>query len=70
MPGADLNTLRGMGAAAHGGGVRLPLPVREAVASSITHTFTLGLIVLAVALLAIIVMPPIGSVRRGARPNS
>jgi hypothetical protein len=69
MPGADLNALRSMGAAGRAGvAMRLPPAVRQAVASAITHTFELGLFVLAVALVAIIVMPEIRPEIRRAAP--
>lgn len=58
MPGVDLNRLRGMGqAAAAGPPAPLPAFVREAISTSITHTFALGLIVLAVAFLAVLLIP-------------
>ena len=58
MPGADLAQLRSMGAAAQGAaGSQLPAVVREAIASAITHTFTLGIFVLGAALVVTLLIP-------------
>ena len=58
MPGANLDRLRGMTPTAHSGvAPLLPAPVREAIAGAITQTFMLGLLVLAAALVATLLMP-------------
>ncbi len=58
MPGVDIGKLQGMGAAAHAGGApALPSFVREIIAAAVTHTFSLGLFLVAAALLAVMFIP-------------
>ena len=59
MPGVDVGALQGMGAQAGGGRMVLPWPIREIIAGSITHTFALGLWLVAAALLVALLIPQI-----------
>ena len=71
MPGVDLGRLQGMGAAAGGGHApALPDFVRAIITTSITHTFALGLGVVAVAFLVVLSIPqlPLKERPRGPAP--
>ena len=58
MPGIDVGKLQGMGVQAQTGAApMLPPFVRDAIASAITHTFSLGLLVVAAALLVVFFIP-------------
>ncbi|WP_293677938.1 MDR family MFS transporter [uncultured Phenylobacterium sp.] len=60
MPGIDVGKLHGMGAEAQaGGGLALPDFVKDLIAGAITHTFVLGLGLLAAALLVTLLIPRI-----------
>ncbi len=67
MPGADLEQLRGMGAAGADGALALSPALREAIAFAVTHTFTLGIFVLVLALLATLLMPDVRMSGRKAK---
>jgi EmrB/QacA subfamily drug resistance transporter len=63
--GLDFNQLREMGVSAQARAQpQLPDFVREAIAAAITHTFELGLIVLAVAFFSALLIPPIAIPKR------
>jgi EmrB/QacA subfamily drug resistance transporter len=58
LPGIDVGKLQGMGAKAQaGGGLALPDFVKDLIAAAITHTFALGLILLAAALVVTFLIP-------------
>ena len=67
MPGVDLGKLQGMGAGAGHGALALPGFVRTIIANSITHTFTLGLGVIAVAFVVVLQIPQLTLKDRAAR---
>ena len=55
MPGVDVGKLSGMGAG--GAAAHLPLFVKQIISTAITHTFTAGLYVVAVAGLVVLLIP-------------
>ena len=58
MPGVDVGELQGMGVQAQTGAApQLPTFVRETIAGAITHTFSLGMIVVTAALVAVLFIP-------------
>jgi EmrB/QacA subfamily drug resistance transporter len=60
LPGVDANRLQHLGAASRGGGAPvLPDSVREIIVAAITHTFALGLVVLAIALVVTLFVPQV-----------
>lgn len=69
MPGVDIGTLQGMGAAAQAGAApKLPDFVRDIIATAITHTFSLGLVVVAAALIVVLMIPHVPMQDRAAGP--
>jgi len=58
MPGASLDQLQGMAAeSGDGGGLMLPAPVRDIVATAVTHGFTLALLVVGMGFVIALMMP-------------
>jgi len=70
MPGVDIGTLQGMGVAAQTGAApQLPDFVRDIIAGAITYTFSLGLVVVAAALVVVVFIPHIPMPDRTTTPG-
>lgn len=69
MPGIDIGKLQGLGLqAGTGAAPKLPGFICETIAGAITHTFALGLIVVAVALVVVLLIPHVPMRERGPLP--